>query len=105
MNSPHNHKFCVVAVECLGGVAATPNVDYNPTPNPTMLTFMIGVPTLCAVLEIPEDDTTEPNTRVFTVTATGGNGQIIVLFPSASVFISEDDCEFTIGVERCSPYV
>lgn len=86
------HALCIPP----GEVAATPGVDYGPIPNPSTLTFTAGVPTQCAMLDIPEDSILEPERRVFTITATGGNDKISIQSPSvATIFISEDDREFT----------
>lgn len=77
----------------VGAVAATPVVDYDPTPDPSTVTFMAGVSTQCAVVGISEDSVIESERKAFTITATGGSGQISIPAPSVAVFISEDDCE------------
>jgi hypothetical protein len=71
---------------------ATSGVDYDPIPDPTMVTFMMGNPIQCTTLSIVSDDIDEPE-EMFTITATPGSAQISIPVPTVNVFITDDDCE------------
>ena len=75
-----------------GGIPATPVLDYDPIPNPAMVTFTAGNPIQCVTLEIIDDNIDEPE-EVFTVTAAPSSVQISIPQPSVAVFITDNDCE------------
>lgn len=75
---------------------ATPGDDYNPAPDPSIITFSDGDLDECISL-IVVDDSVNELVEVFTLTVTAQDFQIFLPASSIAVqIIDNDNCEFTL---------
>ena len=65
-------------------------MDYNPIPDPTSVTFMMGMPIQCVTLDIIPDGEDEMS-ETFVIIAQPLGGQISIPDTSSDIFITDDD--------------
>lgn len=73
---------------CIAADPATVDVDYDPIPDPQVITFPTNDP--CVEISINDDREDEP-TEYFNVIATVLTGPGVINDPTATVFIRDND--------------